>query len=94
MTTTAKVTHTPGPWVITGDIVNNYFVVGRLQSDRRSFLHIALVPDAVGKGTASIVAAAPDMLEALENLENDDNYIPDHAWKMVQAAIAKARGAE
>ena len=33
-----------------------------------------------------------DMLEALENLENDNGAIPDHAWDMVQAAIAKAKG--
>jgi len=32
------------------------------------------------------------MLEALENLENDDNSIPYHAWDMVQSAIAKAKG--
>lgn len=27
------------------------------------------------------------MLEALQNLENDDGIIPDHAWKLVQDAI-------
>lgn len=32
------------------------------------------------------------MLEALENLENDDNSIPEHAWKLVTDAIKKARG--
>jgi len=37
-----------------------------------------------------LFAAAPDMLEALKNLENDDGSIPQHAWKMVKAAIAKA----
>lgn len=36
--------------------------------------------------------AAPIMLEALENLENDDGSIPEHAWVLVQAAIKKARG--
>jgi hypothetical protein len=38
------------------------------------------------------LAAAPCMLEALENLENDDGSIPDHAWKLVQDAISKAKG--
>lgn len=42
---------------------------------------------------ARLIAAAPDMLEALQNLENDDGIIPDHAWKLVQDAIAKATGA-
>ena len=38
----------------------------------------------------SIHEAAPQMLIALENLENDDGSIPDHAWKMVQNAIGVA----
>lgn len=36
--------------------------------------------------------AAPAMLEALQNLENDNGAIPDHAWRMVQNAIAQATG--
>lgn len=44
------------------------------------------------EANARLISAAPDMLEALENLENDNGSIPDHAWNMVQAAIAKARG--
>jgi hypothetical protein len=39
-----------------------------------------------------LIAAAPDLLEALKNLENDDGSIPSHAWEMVQKAIAKATG--
>jgi hypothetical protein len=42
------------------------------------------------KANARLISAAPDMLEALQNLENDDNSIPAHAWKMVQDAIKKA----
>ncbi len=38
----------------------------------------------------TLISAAPDMLEALQNLENDNNAIPEHAWKMVQDAIKKA----
>lgn len=38
----------------------------------------------------ALISAAPDMLEALLNLENDDNSIPEHAWKLVQDAIKKA----
>ena len=43
-------------------------------------------------GNARLVSAAPDMLEALSNLENDNNSIPEHAWKLVQDAIRKATG--
>jgi hypothetical protein len=44
------------------------------------------------EANARLIAAAPDLLEALNNLENDDGAIPEHAWKMVCAAIAKAEG--
>jgi hypothetical protein len=33
-----------------------------------------------------------ELLEALENLENDDNSIPYHAWDRVKAAIASVKG--
>ena len=42
------------------------------------------------KRNAAMISAAPDMLEALENLENDDEHMPESAWAMVQAAIGKA----
>lgn len=44
------------------------------------------------EANALLIAAAPELLEALENLENDDGSIPEHAWKLVKAAIAKAKG--
>lgn len=36
--------------------------------------------------------AAPAMLEALKNLENDAGQIPEHAWKLCQDAIELATG--
>ena len=39
---------------------------------------------------ANLIAAAPDMLEALQNLKNDEKNIPKHKWEMVQNAISKA----
>lgn len=38
-----------------------------------------------------IIASSQVMLEALENLENDNNQIPEKAWNMVQSAIILAR---
>lgn len=46
------------------------------------------------KEDADLLSAAPKMLEALQNLENDANQIPEHAWKMVQDAISCALGNE
>lgn len=41
---------------------------------------------------AKLIASAPKMLEALQNLENDNNSIPDHAWRLVKEAIECAVG--
>tara|TARA_R110000796_G_scaffold73774_6_gene165763 strand:- start:377 stop:631 length:255 start_codon:yes stop_codon:yes gene_type:complete len=41
-----------------------------------------------------ISKAAPKMLEALQNLENDNNQIPPNAWKLVQDAISLALNSE
>lgn len=43
------------------------------------------------KAHADLICAAPDMFEALINLENDNLAIPRHAWDMVQKAIKKAK---
>ena len=39
---------------------------------------------------AKLIAAAPEMLDALVNLENDNNQIPDAIWEKVQTAINNA----
>jgi len=41
---------------------------------------------------AFLISAAPQMLEALQSLENDDNHIPAPIWKMVQDSIKVALG--
>jgi len=41
---------------------------------------------------ATLIAAAPELLEALENIENDDGRIPSTLWDLRNRAIAKARG--
>jgi len=64
---------------------------GHSGSDTHNYYGGALICESVWrKKDVALISAAPDMLEALQNLENDDNYIPEHAWKMVQDAIRKA----
>jgi hypothetical protein len=41
---------------------------------------------------ARLIAAAPDMYEALCDIENDDGRIPVTIWDKIKAAIAKAEG--
>ena len=42
--------------------------------------------------TAQLFAAAPEMLIALQNIENDNKSIPEPIWSMVQNVIKKAIG--
>jgi len=74
--------HTPGPWRVknTSEVVHGDTI---------------LIADAYGQyeqreANAKLMAAAPDMLEALQNVENDDGSIHDPIWKMIKNAIKKA----
>jgi AmiR/NasT family two-component response regulator len=42
------------------------------------------------EANAKLMSAAPDMLEVLMSLENDDNNIPLSIWEMRNKAIEKA----
>lgn len=53
-----------------------------------TFVSVSKVDES--EANAKLIAAAPDMLEALMNLENDDNSIPKPLWDMVKKAIKKA----
>ena len=43
---------------------------------------------------AQLISAAPDLFEALINIENDDNKIPATIWEMRNKALNKALGEE
>jgi hypothetical protein len=90
--------HTPGPWV---DQCGHIHGAGNVavatiddnMSDERVREGSTLYPgQPEGQANAHLIAAAPDLLAACENLENDDGSIPEHAWRLVQDAIDKARG--
>lgn len=105
MKTSAKVTHTPGPWRInalsgldglhiqghngnTVIVEEDYFhFPDEMHSGQREEIAKELVAN------AHLITAAPDMLEALEQVIRVLEGEADTA-KMVLAAIAKARGAE
>lgn len=105
MTNTIKPKFTSGPWRVRDSGPqfcsltpgSKMFVLEQSSPDE---LHIGFAcswindpEDAIeAKANAHLLAAAPDLYEALANLENDAGQIPEHAWQMVQAALAKARG--
>lgn len=88
--------HTPGPWHVRHLFGRDEFGVFWTDpsfADKRQFR----VDNRCGEfkeADARLIAASPDMLAALQNLENDDGSIPSHAWEMVQKAIAKATGGQ
>ena len=93
--------HTPGPWLVEGRTV---YALNDDGYNRFS----ALVQDAHTPGdeleaNARLIAAAPELLEALEDIANDyaerfdmDSQSTNPGMKVVvenaRAAIAKARG--
>jgi hypothetical protein len=88
--------HTPGPWFLVGD--RTLYVEAKIGGGLVQEV-AAVGPTAADNGygqqqvaNANLIASAPALYEALANLENDAGQIPDHAWKMVQSALAKARG--
>ncbi len=90
--------HTPGPWML-GDSdlrVSQFSIHGKTTNRHSTIARMVSMEHGMAieeiYANAHLMAAAPDLLEALQNLENDDGRIPDHAWAMVQAAIAKATG--
>ena len=88
----SKVKHTPGPWKAS-EFVSE--VDGWTEVTIRKDDHEEECLAIVERGEdAYLIAAAPDMLEALKNIENDDNHIPSTIWAMVKDAIAKAEGRE
>jgi hypothetical protein len=82
--------HTPGPWHSGKSKVNHYVatrcgdVVCRLEGSAISPIDARVAAD------ARLIAAAPDLLEALRSMLEDDDH--DEAKRKARAAIAKATG--
>jgi hypothetical protein len=101
--------HTPGPWEVypfitsqvTGDEVSeagpDTFIQFRVQTAAE---HCCLADVIQSPADARLIAAAPELLSALEMIRDADNdcakdrlpRIPSPARARIDAAIAKARG--
>lgn len=97
---TQETKYTPGPWGY-DDYDHTAFCSDKYKEDY--FMRIEWSVDALGipeeeiQANARLIAAAPELLEALEELiaMNNCNYdrtIQENGYKKARAAIAKARG--
>ncbi|MDE9773729.1 hypothetical protein OS049_07755 [Pseudomonas aeruginosa] len=86
--------HTPGPWYRDGTTV---YALNPQNFNRFSAqIHGAHTPQSELEAVARLVAAAPELLEALQDLDAlrgpfppSDEAVED-AWRKASAAIAKA----
>lgn len=102
MTTQTK--HTPGPWLaIRPHQENDGSAMWELDDDEEPAAVYAIVAPASGEAVAMshdlfefreadacLIAAAPDLLEALDELLSVG--ITQRSWRKGRAAVAKARG--
>lgn len=93
--------HTPAPWTYSepeyaqlADGDTYQLVQHTIHGGRRPgpYGDLFSVSGGISIANARLMAAAPDLYEALSNIENDDGRIPSTIWDMRNAALAKADG--
>ena len=86
---------TPGPWTFEGRTIYALEEAGWRRGEpvmRNRFdcsVQGPFCPDAEKQANAHLIAAAPDLYDALDYLLNDDTH---DAREQARAALAKARG--
>ena len=81
--------HTPGPWRVPMIDAES---TGILWGNEDRPVAVICGTDATMTANAKLIAAAPDMLAALEGLLIDEDYRCDADWEFARHAIAKAKG--
>ena len=88
---------TPGPWRVKPHKTNT----ARIDADgwtkfARVYVRVGGLPSEEGEANARLIAAAPDLLAALQNIRasRQNGHNESEAWGWVDAAIAKATGAQ
>ena len=89
--------HTPGPWRVgrKGAVVADHPIPEMGGSDAVEYYGGHCVAESITDRNAPIIAAAPEMLEALymvRDANRDEPHIPPPALAVIDAAIAKAEG--
>ena len=91
-----KTKHTPGPWVWNGkdmpfadvEDARGNVIAGTHECDR----HDAHQARAEERANARLIAAAPELLDALRLVLAHDGALTGADWTAIRAAIAKAEG--
>ena len=91
--------HTPGPWRIEGESGDSPYIAGAMPSGEPDHVcQIIETPDGEDHANAALIAAAPELLQALralldQHMAGVDLSVRDrHEWCRAAAAIAKAEG--
>ena len=86
--------HTPGPWSRNIRPARKYPVVFSGRNTHVAFLaNDSRVSDEEAEANINLIAAAPELLEALLKISEGDAYNSDGMRTIARAAIAKATGA-
>ena len=83
---------TPEPWRVVLYAPNGLAPTLAISGPENGPVVIGLPGDRDNDAVANLIAAAPDLFEALVNIENDDGSIPKTIWELRNRALAKALG--
>ena len=86
---TTNTTHTPGPWKTRDSLHENHGIV-RTGTHMEVQIHDSVCAEA----DARLIAAAPELLAALQVLVNDPHDTEPDCWANAARAVAKATGGE
>jgi len=86
--------HTPGPWNWHGPYMAGGFKVTALDHNDVTMMDIYVKAEtaAEAQANARLIAAAPDLLEALRKIASCESRFPGDVVDIARAAIAKATG--
>ncbi len=88
--------HTPGPWEMIKEIGNDGGLSCKIVSGNKAVIALAKHADGNKEANARLIAAAPELLEALIDLLDDSDEYDKRPIGIVaakaRAAIAKATG--
>jgi len=82
--------YSPGPWAVKHHEETNSYTVHVAKKSWQSWSIAGLNDCTQDEANARLIAAAPELLEALEGVMYWDNGKPE--WEIARAAIAKATG--